>query len=371
VLYALLAPGPKAEVAVFAMNDNGDYLSSPPSDPGGQLATRGYRELCANSTTSRSGFFSDDDWDKLMLNVKAGIACLRSYPAVRKFLSTWAIRATQEYRYDASSIYGLDYKSSYAVELDSIEGITKPLLQMGMTSSYDFFASEIVREHAVSAGKTLAYVEGGHPRLLLRARSAPSLNRGSEVMSLVCRSHNRATCSNKERIMINVKRGVLLVRMTMAVALLLAGSLGAFAQSAEGSKPAATPLKIQFHHATISVANIQAMADWYIQKLGFSFRAGEMIAQINPMMKGTRLVISGFQLDLIQYKGSQRPKLEGGVLMQQGLAHLAFVSPDVEGTFNALRAAGVEVHANGAPGGKMRGFTFNDPKGNEIEVFLE
>lgn len=113
------------------------------------------------------------------------------------------------------------------------------------------------------------------------------------------------------------------------------------------------------------------MADWYIQKLGFSFRAGEKIAQINPMMKGTRLVIPGFQLDLIQFKGSQRPKLAGSVLMQQGLAHLAFASPDVEGTFNALKAAGVEVHANGKPGDKMEGFTFSDPEGNEIEVFAK
>jgi hypothetical protein len=370
VLYEPLTPGPKANIGVFAMHDNGDYLSSRPSDPCGQLAARGYRVLCANATSSKSGFFSDDDWDKLMLNVKAGVAYLRNYPAVRKvvifghsgggemmaayqniaengvkvcqgpeklvkcpdslagmppadgvmlidsvlggpvstlisldpavveedngqslnpeldmynpkngfnpkgstyndefkarffaaegermnqliakaldrlqkieagkgrfaddepfiipgangvqnklnaqdlslqahtrnawpllhadgrvtteiihsvrtprftqsltpslargaitttvrkFLSTWAIRTTKEFHYDATSIYGLDYKSSYAVELDSIEGIAKPLLQMGMTGSYEFFASEIVREHAVSADKTLAYVEG-------------------------------------------------------------------------------------------------------------------------------------------------------------------------------------------------------------------
>ena len=370
VLYEPLTPGPKAEVAVFAMHDNGDYLSYHPGDPCGQLASRGYRVLCANATTSKSGFFSDDDIDKLLLNVKAGVACLRSLPAVkkvvifghsgggemmaayqniaengvkvcqgpekivkcpdslegmpaadgimlidsvfggpfstlisldpavadedngqalnpdvdmfnpqngfnpkgstysaefkarffaaegarmnnliakakarlelieagkgrfaddepfiipgaygvtnklnaqdltlqahtrnawpllhpdgtvtteiipsvrtprftassspslghgaitttvRKFLSTWAIRTTSGYAYDATSVYGVDWASSYADEIDSIQGITKPLLQMGMTGSYEFFASENVREHAKSADKTLAYVEG-------------------------------------------------------------------------------------------------------------------------------------------------------------------------------------------------------------------
>jgi hypothetical protein len=69
VLFEPLEPDPKAEIGVFAMHDNGDYLSSNPADPCGQLVSRGYRVLCANSTTSKSGFFSDDDIDKLLLNV--------------------------------------------------------------------------------------------------------------------------------------------------------------------------------------------------------------------------------------------------------------------------------------------------------------
>jgi len=370
VLFEPRVAGSKASIGVFAMHDNGDYLGGNPADPCGQLASRGYRVLCANSTTSKSGFFSDDDIDKLLLNVKAGVAYLRAYPGVskvvifghsgggemmaayqnvaengvkvcqgpekivkcpdrlanlpaadgimlidsvlggpistlfsldpavfdegdgqalnpaldmynphngfdprgttyneafkarffeaegermnrliakaqerlrqieagkghftddepfvipgaygvqnklnsqdltlqarthnawpllhpdgtvtteivhsvrtprftatatphlnhgaitttvREFLSTWAVRTTKDYHYDGSSLYGVDYKSSYADELDSIEGITRPLLQMGMTGSYEFFNSEIAREHASSTDKTLAYVEG-------------------------------------------------------------------------------------------------------------------------------------------------------------------------------------------------------------------
>jgi hypothetical protein len=370
VLYEPLDPGPKAEVGVFAMHDNGDYLSNRPSDPCGQLASRGYRVLCANSTTSKSGFFSDDDIDKLMLNVKAGVAALRANPnihkvvifghsgggammavyqniaengvkscrgpeelaqcpdsladmppadgvmlidavlggpistlvsidpalidpdnamqldpsldmfnpangfdpkgshysaefekrffaaqgalmnkliamaqerlrlieagkgrfkddepfivpsgwgvynklnardlslqsstrqawpllhpdgtvtseiihsvrtprftenttsrfwhsssstTVREFLSTWAIRTTPDYHYDANTLYGVDFNSNYSNEVGAIGGISKPLLQMGMTGSYEFYNSEIARGHATSPDKTLAYVEG-------------------------------------------------------------------------------------------------------------------------------------------------------------------------------------------------------------------
>ena len=370
VLYEPRALGPKAGIGVFAMHDNGDYLGSNPGNPCAPLATRGYRVLCANSTTAKDGFVSDDDTDKLMLNVKAGVSYLRNLKGIRKvvlfghsgggemmaayqniaengarvcqgpeklircpnsldgmpvpdgimlidavlgapvttlisldpavvdeeggkalnpdldiynpkngfdpkgstysdefkstffakegermnaliakaldrlakieagtgrytddepfiipgafglqnklnsedvslqahtrnawpllhadgsvttevirsvrvprgassptpslargtttttvrrFLNTFAIRTTPGYGYDASTISGIDWKSSYADEIDSIEGIAKPLLQMGMTGSYEYFWSEIARDHAKSVDKTLAYVEG-------------------------------------------------------------------------------------------------------------------------------------------------------------------------------------------------------------------
>lgn len=80
--------------------------------------------------------------------------------SVRRFLSTFALRPTEGFGYDASSINGIDYKSGYASTVGSAEGITKPMLQMGMTGSHEYFMAETVREHAKSADKTLAYVEG-------------------------------------------------------------------------------------------------------------------------------------------------------------------------------------------------------------------
>jgi pimeloyl-ACP methyl ester carboxylesterase len=79
---------------------------------------------------------------------------------VRSFLCTFALRTTKEFGYDGSSFYGIDYESSYSNAVSDVENITKPLLQMGMTGSHEYFSAETIREHAKSADKTLAYVEG-------------------------------------------------------------------------------------------------------------------------------------------------------------------------------------------------------------------
>lgn len=370
LLYEPLKPGPKAAIAIMAMHNNGDYLTQSPSNPCINLVKRGYRALCVNSSGSKSGFMSDNDQDKLLLNVKLGVAYLRANPAVRKvvifghsggggmmasyqnvaenglkacqgpeklikcsadlanlpaadgimmidatlgtpgttlfsmdpaltdddsglpllpeldiynpkngfdpkganyseefvkrfqarqgermnrliakaqdrlakieagkgkftddepfvipgafptanklnlqdvrlqsrtrnawpllhpdgsithevvhtvrvpramrsvtpslnqgaitttvkrFLKNYAVRTTPEYGYTADTLSGIDYKSSWAIALNSVEGITKPLLQMGMTGSHEFFLAETVREHASSSDKTLAFVEG-------------------------------------------------------------------------------------------------------------------------------------------------------------------------------------------------------------------
>jgi catechol 2,3-dioxygenase-like lactoylglutathione lyase family enzyme len=136
---------------------------------------------------------------------------------------------------------------------------------------------------------------------------------------------------------------------------------------ADGSR-ANSILKLQMNHASISVADINAESDWYIKTLGFSFRAGEKIDQINPMMKGCRLVIPSFQLDLIQYTGSQRPNAPSPVFLQQGYFHLTFTVEDMEAAFNFLQTAGVKMTANRDPQKHIRGIVLNDPEGNEIEL---
>jgi hypothetical protein len=56
VLYEPVASGPKARIAVFAMHASGDYLAFSACN---QLAKRGYKVLCANNSTSKSGAFDE------------------------------------------------------------------------------------------------------------------------------------------------------------------------------------------------------------------------------------------------------------------------------------------------------------------------
>jgi hypothetical protein len=83
VLYEPVKPGKKAGIVVFAMHPDGDYLRPGPTNTCMQLAMRGYRALCANAATSKAGFMSDMNQDKLTLNVKAGVEFLRKASGVR------------------------------------------------------------------------------------------------------------------------------------------------------------------------------------------------------------------------------------------------------------------------------------------------
>ena len=74
LLYEPVTAGPKAEIAVLIMHTGGDCLTFPPSS---ELAKRGYRVRCANCSTSKSGFRSDQDIKKMVLNVKSAVSYLR------------------------------------------------------------------------------------------------------------------------------------------------------------------------------------------------------------------------------------------------------------------------------------------------------
>ncbi|MBC2665353.1 alpha/beta hydrolase [Novosphingobium flavum] len=84
VLYEPVAPGPKADITIFAMHPLGDYLAPRPTNTCMQLASRGYRALCANASSSKTGLIGDMNQDRLTLNVKAGMEWLRKQPWAKK-----------------------------------------------------------------------------------------------------------------------------------------------------------------------------------------------------------------------------------------------------------------------------------------------
>jgi hypothetical protein len=81
---------------------------------------------------------------------------------VKGFLSSYAIRVNSDFGYDADSIHGVDWTSTYASPPGNAEGITTPLLALGMTGHWEGLAAETIYDHANKAqDKTLAFVEGG------------------------------------------------------------------------------------------------------------------------------------------------------------------------------------------------------------------
>lgn len=83
VLYEPANPGPKAQIAVFAMHSALDYLNHSSCT---QLSRRGYRVLCANNSNDKSGDFNDGNWDRVLLTAKAAVTFLRGYPGIKKIV---------------------------------------------------------------------------------------------------------------------------------------------------------------------------------------------------------------------------------------------------------------------------------------------
>ncbi len=81
VLYEPVNPGPKAQIAVFAMHSANDFLTHSACT---ELSKRGYRVLCANDSNDKNQLFNDGILDTVLLQAKAGINYLRKVPGVKK-----------------------------------------------------------------------------------------------------------------------------------------------------------------------------------------------------------------------------------------------------------------------------------------------
>jgi hypothetical protein len=80
--------------------------------------------------------------------------------SVRSFLDTFGIRTTDDFGYNEDSVHGIVWNSSYASPEGNVEGITVPMLVMGMTGHWEYLAAETIYENAKSTDKSLAFVEG-------------------------------------------------------------------------------------------------------------------------------------------------------------------------------------------------------------------
>ena len=82
---------------------------------------------------------------------------------VRGFLSTYAMTVDEDYCITETGMEGIHWNSNINTPIGNIEGVTVPLLCVGMTASWEYLASEYIYHHASSKDKSLAFIEGaGH-----------------------------------------------------------------------------------------------------------------------------------------------------------------------------------------------------------------
>jgi len=80
--------------------------------------------------------------------------------SVKTFLDSLCVRVTEDYRFDADGVYGVDWQGCYSCTTGNVRGVSAPLLVMGMTAGWEFASAEAIYNNAASLDKTLAYVEG-------------------------------------------------------------------------------------------------------------------------------------------------------------------------------------------------------------------
>ena len=80
--------------------------------------------------------------------------------SVKQYLASNCVRTTEDFGYDETHVYGVDWDSSYCCTPGNVKGIHNPMLIMGMTGGYEFLAAECIYENAAAEDKTLAFVEG-------------------------------------------------------------------------------------------------------------------------------------------------------------------------------------------------------------------
>lgn len=119
-------------------------------------------------------------------------------------------------------------------------------------------------------------------------------------------------------------------------------------------------------HATISVANLDPMIDWYTRVLGF--KVWRKMDQ-NPDNINAQIYIPGYRIDLIQYKGSKRPAPVDPLYLQQGWIHVVFHVDNLARALAQLQALHVEPHELNKDGqGNLIQIRLRDPENNEVEI---
>lgn len=125
-------------------------------------------------------------------------------------------------------------------------------------------------------------------------------------------------------------------------------------------------------HVGVSVANLEAMTEWYCRALGLRESTPFELAAIG--LRGTFVIgDDGFALELLQKEGSQ-PGLQAPnpntALLTRGYGHIALRVADVETMHAALLESGASerMAPQNSPEAGVRMSFVADPEGNLIEL---
>jgi catechol 2,3-dioxygenase-like lactoylglutathione lyase family enzyme len=118
-------------------------------------------------------------------------------------------------------------------------------------------------------------------------------------------------------------------------------------------------------HAAVSVESLAQEAQWYERVLGFKLYSK---FESNPDMLSWHMVIPGYRIDLIKFKGSKRPPKADPVFLQQGWTHIVFHVDDVAAAWRVLQEHHIDISVSKDDKGTPIQLRIRDPEGNEIEI---
>jgi len=142
------------------------------------------------------------------------------------------------------------------------------------------------------------------------------------------------------------------------------------------------PVRGAFHHAAVVVSSLAASVDWYVRCFGGEVEYVEGVGSAemaalhglpNADFDLAFLNYGNARIELFQFREPASPEAARLPAHQVGASHVAFEVDDVEESYAALVAAGVEFSrpplapTEGPAAGFHLAFCF-DPDGNRIEI---
>lgn len=110
-------------------------------------------------------------------------------------------------------------------------------------------------------------------------------------------------------------------------------------------------------HTAIASPDPQKLAQWYVEKLGFTinYNSGRTVFVKAP---------NGYMLEIITAEGERGPQ----TMKDPGLRHLAVAVDDFDAVYNNLKGQGVQFQSEPVAGKGVRTVFFSDPDGNYLHL---